>query len=195
MPLSLWRIILKKSLLAGLGKAGLGNPLIKLITQQSKLTTRNDELMSSLLTCLMEMAPHDTKVMVGLRLGGGSLLCFVASMLQLKPVSSSNKLLVLTLKTLMVLCKSPPNALQLFTKGYLAAVVGMLGVDVRNYEIISMSTTIVRFVLGSAHKASTGLFQKGFLKTAFELLVEWTKLDAKFVPGSVDRLLPRVSIP
>ncbi len=160
--------------------------MLRLFTSHIKSSVRNDDYAMSLLQCLTEIAPYDAKLVVSVRLGGAVVLSAIASMLKSKPVSSTNKMLLVAIRALHMLCKSPPNAVFMHAKGHVSQILPLVSVEPRNYELSICSASLL-LVLMSLPDACKVLLAKGGFRAVLDLLVSWSQADSKY--GDVGRLI------
>ena len=163
-----------------LAQAGLGDPLLKALAAQAKLLSgRDEDMLLELLTCATDIARFDTKFAVGVRLGGGAVLALLISLLRWTNTSSGKSLLVV-LRCLLELGKSPATAALLYRKGCVKPLMAILANDnIKTMDVLVVCALVLQAVL-QVPETSQSLLQKGILRSVYDLLLLWSKGDARY---------------
>jgi hypothetical protein len=150
---------------------------------------RDEDLLLELLQCTADLAPCDPKLIVGVRLGGGSIIAMIVAMIKWTN-AGNGKSLIVVLKCAMALAKNPANATILYRKGAVKPLLAVLtNESIKAMEILVPSVMILQSVL-SVTETAQALALKGSVRSIFDLIQLWNKVDTR----SILHLLIRVCL-
>ena len=162
-----------------LATAGLGTALLPTLLSLCKGSARSDDDVAEILSILVEIAPHDPKLHVGVRLGGGPVLGFLANATRLRPTNNT-RLIALALGSLLALSKPAANSVSVNKFGAVSyALAIMTTMDAfKSTELVSAAIKLVYVVLQAPEVAQAHL-QKGIVKALLAVYADWTAIDSK----------------
>ena len=163
-----------------LATAGLGSALLPTLLSLSKGPARSDDAVAEILSILVEIAPHDPKLHVGVRLGGGPVLNFLTAAIRLKPTNNT-RLMCLALSSLLALSKPSASSVVVNKLGGMTNAMAIITTmdALKHTELISVAVKLVYVVL-QAPEVSAAHLQRGMMKTLLSVYSDWTALDAKY---------------